>query len=159
MNRHQPNTDEYKNFLRFFKLLKDTRRSGRTHTQRLPLLFPFYNEDRDSILKKHPKAYKGPVVIMSEADNGSAGEIFAMTMKGSASAKVFGLPSAGMASMLVFYGDKIGPSKNLIYLPGYRLFRTDQKFTYDGKGVVPNKVQPPTVKDFTNNYKVIKNKP
>ncbi|HET7728724.1 MAG TPA: S41 family peptidase [Usitatibacter sp.] len=92
-----------------------------------------------------PGAYKGPVVVLVNAQSGSASELFAATLQSTGRATVVGEPSCGC--MLGFLGyARIPGGGELAYSEVGFVMPNGKRI--EGEGVVPDRLVPVTLADL-----------
>ena len=98
-----------------------------------------------TVVDGDPAAYKGPVVILVNAQSASASELFAATMQAAGRAVVVGQPSCGC--LLGFLGYAAVPGgAELAYSEIGFVMSNGRRI--EGEGVVPDKVVPLTLEDL-----------
>jgi len=99
----------------------------------------------DRVVHGGPDAYKGPVVILVNAQSASGSELFAGSMQAAGRAKVVGQPSCGCLLGFLGYARVPGGAELAYSEVGFVLSNGKR---VEGEGVIPDDVVPATLSDL-----------
>jgi carboxyl-terminal processing protease len=98
-----------------------------------------------TVVEGDPQAYRGPVVILVNAQSGSASELFAATLQASGRATIVGEPSCGC--LLGFLGYSALPGGGELAYSEIGFVMSNGR-RIEGEGVMPDRPVPATLADL-----------